>query len=467
MSHRTVEPSPTTADSVPFGTAWLPELVMGVDLDAHDYVEDEFLLSGTASVWHHPEVGAASAPRLRDVPFCTRVLVRRPRDPGAASGFVQLEPLHPDLDSALVWNSIHPWLLREGHSWVGVTAFARLADQLRDELDPARYARLDIPEDGQHFEIVGEAVRALVAGELGPVAAEQIVMAGMSATGSFCRVFLQEGFHDRLRDEFGRALVDGYLIGISSGGAGAAGYPPLGDDDPVLPDDDPRRIVTGHGAVVVELLSETESETHGSVTREDSDAPDDRYRLLQIAGTAHIEARESVLTNLQQFEDAGGRRPAFAVVEPRSDARFDLYVRGAFAAIRSWIVDGIPAPRGARLPVRPGVEELERDAEGAAVGGIRPPWIEVPTAVYAPHGTVSDESEPPPEWMPFSAPQMLARLVGTMRRLPLRDIHERYGTRGAYLRRFAAAARRHVAERYLLAEDADELIRSATSRWHG
>jgi hypothetical protein len=466
MSHRFVEPSTTSADSVPFGTAWLPELVMGVDLDAHGYVEEEFLLSGTAAPWHRPEAGAA-AQRGSDTPFRTRVLVRRPRDPARASGFVQLEPLHPDLDSALVWNGIHPWLLREGHAWVGVTAFSRLARQLREELDPARYARLDIPEEGQQFEIVAETVRALAAGELGPVAAEQIMMAGMSATGSFCRVFLQECFHDRVRDESGRALVDGYLIGISSGGAGSAGYPPLSDGDPGLAPDDPRRTVSGHGATVIELLSETESETHAAVTRDDSDEPADRYRLLQIAGTAHVEARASVLTNQQQFEQTGGRRPAFDVIERRSDARFDMYLRAAAAAIRSWIVDGAPAPRGARLRVRPGTEELERDAEGVALGGVRPPWVEVPTAVYAPHGTPSDESEPPPEWMPFSRPEMLARLFGTMRALPLRQLHERYGSRSGYLRQFAAAARRHVAERLLLEEDAEQLIRDAPSRWRG
>lgn len=467
MSRRLVEPSPTTADSVPFGTSWLPEVAMGVDLAAHGYVEEELLLSGVASVWRHASPTAAAEIAQADAPFRTRVLVRRPADPAAASGFVQVEPLHPDLDSALVWNAIHPWLLREGHAWVGVTAFSHLAAQLRDELDPARYGSLDIPVEGQHFEIVAEAIRALVAGELGAVRAEQVVLSGMSATGSFCRVFVQEGFHDRLRDDASRALVDGYLIAISSGGAGAAGYPPLSADDPEPAADDPRRTVSGHGAVVVELLSETESETHELVTRPDSDDPGDRYRLLQVAGTAHIEARESVLTNLQQFEAAGGRRPAFEVVETRSDARLDLYLRAATAAIRAWIVDGLPAPHGDRLRVVAGAERLERDDDGVALGGIRPPWVEVPTAVYAPHGTPSDESEPPPAWMPFSRPEMLARLVGTMRRMPMAVVRERYRTRAAYLTRFAEAARRQVAERLLLADDAEELIHEAPARWRG
>lgn len=465
MSYRSVEPAVAALDTPPFGTSFLPELEMGVDLAAFGYVEEEHLIDGSAAVWHR-DAGGTAVPGP-ELPFRTRVLVRRPADPAAASGFVQVEPLHPDLDSALVWNAVHPWLLREGHTWMGATVFPRLAQQLREDLAPSRYGSLDIPEDGQQYDVLAAAVQALVDGALGPVAARTVVLGGMSATGSFCRVFLQDGFHDRLRGTDGRPLVDGYLIGISSGGAGAAGYPPLSPGDAELPPDDARRTVSGHGAVVVELLSETESETHGPVLRPDSDADGDRYRLLQVAGTAHIESRPSVLTNLQQFEDAGGRRPAFAVRERRSDARFDLYACAALAAMRRWIEDGVPAPRGDRLRLVRGEEALQRDEDGIALGGIRPPWVAVPVATHLPHGTPSDESEPPPEWMPFSRPEMLARLVGTMRHFPLAETHRRYGTRAAWLHRFAAAAREHVEAGFLLQEDARELVRDAPARWRG
>ncbi|GAA2749381.1 alpha/beta hydrolase domain-containing protein [Amnibacterium kyonggiense] len=466
MSYRSVA-RVDDARSAPFGTASLPDLAMGIDLTAHGWIEEELLLDGAATVWHRPEPGGDAVPLRDHVPFLTRVLVRRPIDPAHASGVVQVEPLHPDLDSGLVWNTAHPWLLRGGHAWVGVTAFPVSATLLAETIDADRYGRLSIPEEGQQYEIVAAAVRALVDGRLGPVRAERILLGGMSATGSFCRVFLQDGFHERCAADDGRPLVDGYLIGISSGGAGAAGYPPLSDGDAVLDAADPRRTVSGHGAVVVELLSETESETHGPVLRDDSDEDDDRYRLLQVAGTAHIEAHPSVLTNLQQFEDAGGRRPAFGVREPRSSARWDLYASAALEAMRHWIVDGAPAPHGDRLRLVEGAEELERDADGIALGGVRPPWVQVPVAAHLPHGTVSDEAEPPPEWMPFSRPDLLARLVGTMRPFGLTEVHRRYGTRAAWLRRFAAATREHVAAGLLLEEDAAELLRGAPERWPG
>jgi hypothetical protein len=461
---------PEPAGSAPFGTALLPDLAMGVDLGAAGYVEEEFLLRGTASVWRHDPDGRQE-PALADLPFRTRILVRRPAWAERGSGLVQVEPLHPDLDSALVWNAIHPWLVRGGHAWMGVTVFAPVARQLTELIDPERYAEVDIPEDGQHYDILRSAIEALVAGELGDVAADRIVVAGMSATGSFCRVLLQDGFHESWRRDDGRPLIDGYVIGISSGGAGAAGYPPLSPHDAELPMDDARRTIDPRDAVAFEVLSETEAETHEHVTRPDADGrdggPGGTYRLYEIAGTAHIESRPGVLTNLQQYERRGGVRPAFDTVERRTDGRFDLYLRGAFEAMERLLTDGVAPPRRERFAHRPGTEELVRDADGNVLGGIRPPWIVEPTAAYAPHSTASPESEPPPEWMPFGRPEMLARLVGSMHPFPLDELRRRYGSRAAYLDRFVAAVAAEVDGGLLLAEDAAELLRHAPQRWRG
>ena len=438
---------------------------MGVDLAAVKYVEDEYLLEGVATVWRHG-VDGAQEPVAGDLPFRTRVLVRRPADQANASGLVQVEPLHPDLDSALVWNAIHPWLLRGNHTWMGVTVFTPVTQQLR-EIDAERYGGIDIPQDGMHYDALAEAIRALRAGELGVAGVEQVILAGMSATGSFCRVVLQDGFHLRWTRADGRRLIDGFVIGISSGGAGAAGYPPLSTDDSELPADDPRRTVTARDAIAFEVLSETEAETHEFVTRQDSDDADDRYRLYEIAGTAHIEDRASVLTNLQQFERSGGVRPAFDVRERRSDARYDLYLRGAFEAMYRWLAEGVVPPRAERFEHRAGTEELERDDDGNVLCGVRTPWVTVPTAAYAPHSTASEESEAPPEWMPFSRPEMLARLVGSMHPFSLAELRRRYGTRAAYLDRFAEAVRAEVAHGLLLETDAAELLREAPKRWRG
>ncbi|MCX7520696.1 alpha/beta hydrolase domain-containing protein [Microbacterium sp. STN6] len=465
MSRFVTQPIAADSASVPFGTSCLPELNMGVELSSHGYVEEEYLLNGTASVWRHSENGLQEAVRS-DVPFRTRVLLRRPST-GHGSGLLQVEPLHPDLDSALVWNAIHPWILRGSHSWMGVTVFAPVAQQLRDVIDPERYSGIDIPHDGMQYDVLASAIRSAIAGDFGPIATERVILGGMSATGSFCRVVLQDGFHERWSRGGDRRLIDGYVIGISSGGAGAAGYPPLSEHDPERAADDPRRTIDPHAAAAFEVLSETEAETHEHVTRADSDDTAALYRLYEIAATAHIEAHAGVLTNQQQFERRGGARPAFDVSEPRSDARFDLYLRGAFDAMSRWLTNGELPPRAVRFAHRVNGEELVRDADGNVLGGVRPPWVTVPTAAYAPHSTASAESERPPAWMPFSRPDMLARLVGSMRPFPLAELRERYGSRAAYLDRFAAAVRDEVSRGLLLEEDASELLRHAPQRWRG
>jgi hypothetical protein len=261
-------PLPVTGDSVPLGTAWLPGPGRGVDLAAHGYREEEYLVSGQADDWTWDDRlrPAPAGPR----PFTTRILLRRPADPAAFSGAVYLEPNHADYDRSLTWSATAPWLVRSGHAHVGVTQEpATLPDLAR--WDPGRYGGLSVPRPGQRWDIVG-LVAALVkdgAGVLAGYPVSRVIMSGWSQTGTFCRTFLGEGFHARSRARGGPA-VDGYVICISSGGAVRPGYgvlrPPA-----VLPLSDPRRVIGAHGVPVVELLSEGESETHQAVLRPDSD----------------------------------------------------------------------------------------------------------------------------------------------------------------------------------------------------
>jgi hypothetical protein len=89
---------------------------------------------------------------------------------------------------------------------MGVTVFSPIAQQLR-EIDAERYGDIDIPQDGMQYDILAEAIRALRAGDLGARGVERVILAGMSATGSFCRVVLQDGFHLRWERADGGRLM--------------------------------------------------------------------------------------------------------------------------------------------------------------------------------------------------------------------------------------------------------------------
>jgi alpha/beta hydrolase family protein len=468
-------PLPPAGDSVPLGAAWLPGPGRGVDLAAHGYVEEEYLVSGQADDWTWDE-GLHPVPS-GPLPFTTRIVVRRPADPAAFSGAVYLEPNHADYDRSLTWSATAPWLVRSGHAHIGVTQEpATLPDLAR--WDPGRYGALSIPRPGQRWDIVGLTAAmvkgALVkrdAGVLGAPPASRVIMSGWSQTGTFCRTFLGEGFHARSRAGAGPA-VDGYIICISSGGADRPGYgvlrPPA-----ELPLGDSRRTVGGHGVPVVELLSEGESETHRAVLRPDSDDAGDAYRLYQVAGTGHINGQHELATNRRQMADRGWPVNPAEVNERLTDGRIDLVARAVFAAVDRWVADGTVPPRmtscfGYDDPAGPATRglmpeslPLARDADGNVTGGIRTPWVEVPLGGHFPHSTpVPGRCEPAPH-APYADPAMLADLWAHLVPFPAAELTRRYGDRDGYLTRLADAAQSAVNEGWLLAEDLPELLAGA------
>ena len=85
-------PLPVTAASYPFGAAdhtRVPE-----DLRAIGYVEEEFLVSGTANVYDWSAPGRPTV-RTAGAPYTTRVLVRRPAAQARFSGNAVVEMLNP------------------------------------------------------------------------------------------------------------------------------------------------------------------------------------------------------------------------------------------------------------------------------------------------------------------------------------------------------------------------------------
>lgn len=435
----------------PLGTSHLPERGIGVDLAPWGYVEEEFLVAGRAQDWRD-EAGAA-APAGEPEPFLTRVLVRRPRTITSFNGIVHVEPLHPDYDQASSWRMLHPHVLRTGAAWVGITHDHRMVPVLGEQFDPVRYAGLRVASPGHRYDIVGSVVAGLrhpvtsVLTELAE-AVTSVVMSGWSFTGSFCRVFLQDGFHDRHRLPDGRPAVDGYLIGISSGAAGDAGYPPLAEGGPTLAADDPRRTIAPHGVPVIELLSEMESETNATALRPDSDTPEDPYRLYQVAGTSHhVRGTSAVLTNREQCRERGLPVSATKIREEPSDARMDVVARGVYAALERWVRDGEIPPRAERFGYagdaptsEPGAaRDLARDRDGNVRSGLRPPWVTVPAATYLPHSTPEPGYCQPSPWAPMGTPEMVAGLIGHRRTFPCEVLVQRYGTPEEYLIRYCAA----------------------------
>ena len=100
------------------------------------------------------------------------------------------------MDAGLTWEATAPYLMREGHTWVGVTVFAHMATLLRERVDPHRYRELDIPFPGAEWDVLSDAAQLLRQGTFG-IDARTVILSGWSATGSFCRVYARERFGAR------------------------------------------------------------------------------------------------------------------------------------------------------------------------------------------------------------------------------------------------------------------------------
>jgi hypothetical protein len=469
-------PVPASGDDVPLGAALLPGSGFGVDLAAAGYVEEEYLVDGTATPWTYDD-GGQPVPAGDELAYTTRVLIRRPADPSRFNGVLQAEPLHPEYDTALTWRSLYPWILRTGAAWVGVTQDPRIAASMREEFDPERYGRLCIPSDTMRYDVVADVVSALRTGAAGLWSGrpriERAYLSGWSMTGSFCRVFLGEGFHERRRLPTGAPLFDGYVIAISSGGAARAGYPGLtGDPDRPGPDD-PRRTVGGHDVPVIELLSELETETHEPVLRADSDEPGDSYRLYQVAGTSHdTTGPATVLPNGEQYRRRALLTARVEIVERPSEARLDIVARGVFALLDRWVAEGVPPPRVPRFefaapsPEAPAdAVALARDELGNVTGGIRTPWVEAPAGRYVPHSSPVPGACRPSPWMPTIDPESMAAMRGHVVPFAPDLLESLHGTRSRYLAAYATACGQLVRQGFLHWEDVEALMATAQQHW--
>ena len=145
--------SPVLEDTYPFFSTWH-------DLAAAGFVEQEFYMSGNADAYSTTGALVGS-----DIPYETRLIVRRPVNPAKFNGTVLVEWQNVtagyDLDA--LWN-VHA--MREGYAWVGVSAQRIGVDQLA-AWSPTRYGDLDVTGGGQFltdqmsYDIFSQAAKAI------------------------------------------------------------------------------------------------------------------------------------------------------------------------------------------------------------------------------------------------------------------------------------------------------------------
>ncbi|PRX44703.1 hypothetical protein B0I33_111217 [Prauserella shujinwangii] len=391
--------APGLADTYPFFST--PD-----DLAARGYVEEEFYLSGAADGWSLDGSRVAA-----DVPYTTRLVVRRPESPRRFTGTVLVEWQNVtagyDLDA--LWEA--DAITRAGHAWIGVSAQRVGVDHLRG-WSPARYGRLDVTGGGAFtadelsYDIFAQAAEAVRKpgrhSPLGGLRARTVLAIGASQSAARMTVY-----YDRVLPQV-RPVFDGYAFVVGSA-------PSRRGPEPVF-----------------QVLSETD-------VRSARRPPDtDRFRRWEVAGTAHSGHRGQVYRAPIAERDLGGAPSYECDRPPFSRVPMHHVTAAAYHHLVRWVEHGTPPPVAEPLEFEADGVTKRRDSLGLARGGIRLSQVAVPTALNT--GDNGGES--------------FCFLFGSHEPFDEETLDRLYPARGRYLGSVRAADHGNVRSGFLLPADA-------------
>ncbi|MDT8398211.1 MAG: alpha/beta hydrolase domain-containing protein [Pseudomonadales bacterium] len=431
----TVEHLAATATSHPFSAADHQQQPLA--LADYGYVEEEYLVSGNARVFDLPTGFGYTV--LAQGPYTTRILVRRPGSDSEFSGIAIVESLNPSspVDLPVMWAESYRQFMADGHAWIGLTIKPNTIKSLQ-RFDPARYGTLAMPhptagpgcspgqinpwsqpttpadETGLAWDILSQVGALLKSHSTdNPLnrPAERLFMTGQSQTAGYSRTYATF-FGADITEADGTPLYDAYLysgsppwqVPIHQCAAGfAAG--------------DPRLLTSAPGVPVIELFAEGDIGTNIATRRPDSDQTPDLFRRYEVAGASHVEPWEQLsFASEEDMLRATGQASAIneANCVPKDVEASDFPIRYVFNAawrnLERWVSQGVPAPKAERLQlidpdtVNPGLvreassfspaQAFVKDANGNAVGGVRTPFVDVPTARWVGAKQAADSATP-------------------------------------------------------------------------
>ncbi len=439
------------------------------DLAEAGYVEEEFYLSGIG-----PAI-TAKGDVLFDAPYITRILVRRPADPSKFNGTVLIEPFSWFGERGAGWILTRDYLLRNGYAYVGYTlnvnkpaadpkfppgdngaepdADAPDPNQLYTgivnfdfmrEFDYARYAPLGSYYDPERFRRGGapdpfvpqsQAIGAQLAlllksnlpdGPMGRVQVERVYVNSWAVTAQVWMDYLDQGRHQSWRMPDGRPLIDAYMTGKMAFGE-------VGGDvvrvPRKMPVDVPFVTIYSQSELMHDVLEEVELPS-------DTDYPMLRY--YEVTGMPHIRMADLGTRHREFLADEVGKGDD-PLCQTLYDEPVEVVAAALLDAMDKWVRTGEPMPKALRV-VRDG-DAVVRDAAGRnMVGGVRPPWIMVPSATYL----TEQETN-------------CGLVYDTKLALPADQLRKLYGSYRGYVKKFEAAKRTAIKQGYLLEADADKV----------
>lgn len=408
----------------------------GPDLASNGYRENEYAASGQVD---------------GSVPFCTRVLVRRPADDATFNGTLVVEWLNVSsgADAAPDYTYLADELVRGGYAWAGVSAQytgieggpgsvagldapapRRLADK-----DPERYAGLHHPGDAYcHliFGALGNALRSKASDHpMAGLTVTQVLAVGESQSAMALTTYAN---HHAAQ----HGVFDGILIHSRSAAGMPLGEPGRAVDIDTVFGLEP--VTIGEDLPIPVLMVQTETDVLTNFGFHRARQPDtETVRTWEIAGTSHADHFQ-----IGEYEDMLG----CPTPVNRGQQRFVL--RAGLRHLATWAAGGTPPPIAAPLAVTTDddIARFVLDVVGNATDGVRTPCVDAPTQVLS--GVVTGDDVP-----------RICVLFGSTTPIPAEQLRERYRDVDDYLAQYTEATDRMIADGFATAEDRDELLADA------
>jgi hypothetical protein len=441
---------PRTAASIPLATATMENApaTATIPLAKHGYVEEEYTVSGRGHIY------TLDGKRIwrADMPYTTRILVRRPADPKAFSGTIHMEPFADQSETTPTTMDVWPYFVRHGDVFVAWTMTKANVPDLLQKFDRTRYAALNIPANGLRWDMMTQ-IAWLLRSPDGPLGKQGLIAAGAQKNGGvrvystgagpaaeMQALYLNIGFHARARTPQGDPVIDGYV--------------PVMNIQRIVPQDD---------AFVMRVMTESEFANPGTydqpgawVTRPAFRGQTVNLREYHIAGTSHIDAHNQPQLSMAAYQlgltDAPKcTHPIVAETPGRAHV-----VRALYAALDQWVRENKNPPNTRLFLLDPEHMPVRDPQNGNIVGALRPSWINVPTTRFA-----IDNSAAAPT-SPLSA--ATCKFYGYHVPFPKTRLAELYRDRADYLDRVSQHLDRMVQQRYLLPEEAEEERKSAEKK---
>ena len=459
------------------GDPFIPGVRAVADLP-REYVEEEFFVSGESTLFNYannPPLGPTDiVPVQSDVPYTTRILVRRPADSKKFNGTVIVEWWNSTagFDTAPSWDPSAEYIADNGIIYVGVTNSATSLGFLLAGCPPlgflpptcgSRYSALSLPENGLAFEMMSQIATLLKGSDpSNPIPAdysvERLFHVGESQqAGSL--VTYASAFHVP-------GVNDGYFIqsGIR---ARPINFGPSCNDpaSPAFPGCTPRLVFpdtnvrTDLPAPVYQVVTQTDfEELNFNVFGRQADT--DTYRYYEIAGAAHSTVHENI-----ELVPAGIFGPNAILLEDLCANQINTVADGpvfaSFVLNALWermqeqVDTGSAPPAGILMSDSGGV--LDRDANGNVLGGVRLPSMEAPLAAYDSTNTAAPGLPP----LLSNLGNLACRLSGSVLPFDQATLDALYPNHGTYVSSVVGASNALKAQGLLLQSDAASIKKAA------